>query len=148
MILSTVPAHLASPSSIAALDLAAFLVGAVVGDHVLLLDALVGRPLLRGEVPVAGAVPPQARRVARRPAAGGAAVDVEPLVPSRERCLGPVHLGSPAVRGPGGAVPDAHADQHRLRWELVPRHRAPQVAHHPDRRLVDEHPVMWIALHC
>jgi hypothetical protein len=129
-----------STSNIRALDFAGAL--AVVVGHVLLDDALVGRPLRRGDVPVSDAVPPQARRATPRRRAGrGAAADVEPLVPSRERCPGPVHLGPAAVRGPGGAVPDAPADQHRLRRELVPRHAAPQVAHHPDRRLVDEHPV-------
>jgi hypothetical protein len=119
------------------------LIGAVVVVHVVLLDALVRRPLLRGDVPVPGAVPPQVRRATRRRAAAGAATDVEPPVPGREGPLGPVHLGPPAVRRPAGAVPDARADQHRLlRRERVPRHGGREVPQHPDRRVVHEHPVV------
>jgi hypothetical protein len=107
-------------------------VRAVVVVHVLLLDVLVRLSLCVRDVPVLAAVPPQGRRVARRRAAatvGGAGVDVEALVPRGEGRLGPVHLGLPAVRGPGGAVPDARADQHRLlRRELVrARHGARQI---------------------
>lgn len=81
------------------------------------------RMVCRADVLVAATVPPLGWRVAQHPAACCAAVDVESLVPSRERCLRPAHLGLPAICGLGGAVSDAGADQHRLRWELVPLHR-------------------------